>query len=84
MKGIDITVSIACLGLALASPLERRYAVKEIHTVPSTFSRESAANGDQVLRMQIGLTQSRFQDLERHIYESQLPVLLRLRQDTEP
>jgi tripeptidyl-peptidase-1 len=58
-----------------SSLVERRYAVKEFHAAPSQFVREDDAPRDHVLQLQIGLKQSRFEEFERHIYESKLQVM---------
>ena len=53
------------------SPLESRssYSLKETHTVPFQWTRVGAAPKDHVLNIQIGLKQSQFAELERHLYE---------------
>src|SRR5271170_853675 len=53
----------------LASPLRPTYAVKDTHHVPSRWLRVHRAPGDHMINLQIGLKQSQFDELERHLYE---------------
>lgn len=53
----------------LASPVRSEYAVKDAHHVPSRWSRVQRADPGHMVILQIGLTQSRFRELERHLYE---------------
>lgn len=54
-----------------ASALTARspYLVKETHNVPNRWKQVGAPAPDHYIYLQIGLTQSRFDDLERHLYE---------------
>lgn len=52
-----------------ASPVRSEYAVKDTHYVPSRWSRVQRADPGHMIDLQIGLTQSRFHELERHLYE---------------
>lgn len=54
-----------------ASPLRSRtpYAVKDTHHVPKQWSKISSAPKDHILNLQIALKQSKFDELERHLYE---------------
>jgi tripeptidyl-peptidase-1 len=56
---------------ALASPLRIRspYAVKETHEVPPKWKVVDDAPANHVIKLQIGLKQSQFDELERHLYE---------------
>lgn len=45
------------------------YAVKERHHVPRKFKRIGPAPSQHKIRLQIGLKQSQFAELERHLYE---------------
>ncbi|KAI4128849.1 MAG: hypothetical protein LQ347_004015 [Umbilicaria vellea] len=56
---------------ALASPVRARtaYAVKDSHVVPSRWRRVGPAPADHWISLQIGLKQSQFDELERHLYE---------------
>ncbi|KAI9734165.1 MAG: hypothetical protein M1818_006937 [Claussenomyces sp. TS43310] len=53
------------------TPLHSRtpYAVKETHYVPQKWTRIGEAAGDHMIQLQIGLKQSHFDELERHLYE---------------
>ena len=65
-----LTLSIAA-SLAFGSPIRARspYAVKETHNVPSKWSRVGPAPRDHLINLSIGLKQSQFEELERHLYE---------------
>jgi tripeptidyl-peptidase-1 len=56
---------------AMGSPLHLRspYALKETHNVPRKWSRVGPAPSDHTIHLQIGLKQSQFDELERHLYE---------------
>lgn len=58
---------------ANAASLPRRisssYALKEAHNVPRTWTQLGPAPRDHMLDLQIGLKQSRFDELERHLLE---------------
>lgn len=45
------------------------YAVKERHHVPRKWTRVGPAPAWHTIQIQIGLKQSRFDELERHLYE---------------
>ena len=53
------------------TPIQSRssYAVKETHNVPLTWTRVGSAPKHHRLELHIGLRQSRFDELERHLYE---------------
>lgn len=55
---------------AFASPLQTRseYCVKEHHNVPPKWRRIGDAPSRHVINLQIGLKQSRFDELEKHLY----------------
>lgn len=84
MLDLSILLSIA-LGAQLAwgTPIRARtaYAVKEVHTVPKKWQTIDRAPGNHMLQLQIGLKQSNFEELERHLYEGMV-VLLPLFQQT--
>ncbi|KAF2769315.1 tripeptidyl peptidase-like protein [Teratosphaeria nubilosa] len=62
-------LAIVC-GLAIATPLHTgNYAVKETHPVPREFTRISSAPGTHSIRLQVAVKQSRFDELEKHLYE---------------
>ena len=52
-----------------ASPVRSTYAVKDRHYVPSRWSKVQRAPADHLINLQIGLKQSQFDELERHLYE---------------
>ncbi|ORY09125.1 tripeptidyl peptidase-like protein [Clohesyomyces aquaticus] len=66
---IVFAMAATLLGLVKASPLQSRYVVKETHRVPREFTRESDAPGHALMRVSVALKQSRFEELERHLYE---------------
>ncbi|KAF4546234.1 Tripeptidyl-peptidase 1 precursor protein [Lasiodiplodia theobromae] len=55
----------------LATPIRARtpYAVKESHYVPRQWSKTGPAPESHVIHLHIGLKQSQFDELERHLYE---------------
>ncbi|KAK0659056.1 Tripeptidyl-peptidase sed3 [Lasiodiplodia hormozganensis] len=55
----------------LATPLRSRspYAVKETHNVPEEWTKRGSAPEDHSLHLHIGLRQSQFDELERHLVE---------------
>jgi len=59
------------IGLALGTPLNIRssYAVKDSFHVPRKWERIGDAPPDHTIRLNIGLKQSNFDELERHLYE---------------
>lgn len=61
---------------ALATPIRARtpYAVKESHYVPRQWSNTGPAPESHVIHLHIGLKQSQFDELERHLYEGASPL----------
>ena len=64
-------VLLAASTSILSSPLRSRteYAVKDTHNVPSKWYEVGPAPAHKLLHLQIGLKQSHFDELERHLYE---------------
>lgn len=62
---------IASVNTAIGSPVQARssYAVKDTHSVPRKWSEVGPAPSTHVIHLQIGLKQSQFGELERHLYE---------------
>jgi len=54
-----------------AGPLARRsnLAVKDYHPAPRAWSNLGPAPSEHLIHLTIGLSQSRFDELERHLYE---------------
>ena len=74
LTNILYSASLALLlttATVLTTPLRARipYAVKETHNVPSRWFRVGPAPSNRVINLHIGLRQSQFDDLERHLYE---------------
>ena len=67
---IFLTVAVA-VQTVLGSPVKSRtaYAVKETHRVPRKWMKMGRAPADRMLNLQIGVKQSQFDELERHLYE---------------
>ena len=65
---------VACTLVAEASPLKDRstFVVKDRHYVPHQWSRVSDAPPDHLLRLNIGLRQSKFDELEKSLYEGEI------------
>jgi tripeptidyl-peptidase I len=55
----------------LGSPLRARsaYSIKDTHRVPSRWTKIGEPSADHMVRLTIGLKQSRFDELERHLNE---------------
>jgi tripeptidyl-peptidase-1 len=64
-------LALVAAGTTLGSPLAMRspYAVKDTHNVPRKWSNIGPAPSSHILNLQIGLKQSQFSELERHLYE---------------
>lgn len=71
MLGLISLLAFALASEAFASPVKSRtaYTVKETHFVPQKWQQVGKAPGDHVLHLNIGLKQSSFDELERHLYE---------------
>lgn len=59
---------------ALSLAIQKRfpastYAVKESHFVPRSWIRVGSAPADHNINLRIGLTQGRFDELEKSLYE---------------
>lgn len=55
--------------LGKGPPLYSGYAVQDKHPVPNGWSRVGPAPAEHLIKLQIGLKQSNFNELERHLYE---------------
>jgi hypothetical protein len=69
--------SLVSIALAAHSSGRSSYAVKETHHVPGKWTRVGPAPAWHTIRLQIGLKQGLFVELERHLYEgnSNVPIL---------
>ena len=58
----------------VASPIRARtpYAVKETHFAPREWTKLGRSNGDNLIQLQIGLKQGKFDDLVKHLKEGKL------------
>lgn len=65
---------VAAAQVVASSPVQARtaYAVKETHFVPRTWRNVGKPAGDYIVHLNIGLKQSNFDELERHLYEGML------------
>lgn len=70
---------LAASTAVLSSPLRSRteYAVKDTHNVPSKWHEVGPAPSHALLHLHIGLKQSQFDELERHLYEGTPKKILR-------
>jgi hypothetical protein len=58
---------------AFASPVKiSNYAVKDFHPAPRGWSNVAAAPQDHHIDLSIGLTQTRFNELEQALYQGRL------------
>lgn len=72
MFNLAALLSVAAAAQVVASsPMQARtaYAVKETHFVPRTWRNVGKPAEDFVVHLNIGLKQSNFEELERHLYE---------------
>ena len=70
MHSLSALLAVVAATSAVATPLSSyRYAVKDSHPVPSRWTRMGPAPGTALLKMDISLKQSQFDELERHLYE---------------
>lgn len=62
---------VVAAGTTVGSPVTVRssYAVKDTHHVPAKWSKVRRAPSSHTIHLQIGLKQSQFNELERHLYE---------------
>lgn len=69
-------VALLAASSVFTSPLRSRtpYAVKESHNVPKKWNDIGPAPPNTVINLHIGLKQSQFDELERHLYEG-MPFL---------
>jgi tripeptidyl-peptidase-1 len=66
----SVLIIFTTLSTVFGSRLNSRpYAVKERHVVPKKWTRLGRAPADAILELQIALKQSKFDELERHLYE---------------
>jgi tripeptidyl-peptidase I len=66
-----LLIVLCAVTAALGTPLRTRsgYSIKERHNVPRKWKRVADAPSNHVINLQIGLKQSRFDELEEHLYE---------------
>ena len=66
-----LLVVLCTADAALGSPLQSRhsYAAKDSHNVPKQWSRLGSAPTSHWINLKIGLKQSRFDELEKQLYE---------------
>ena len=69
-RSVILTLLVAA-DTVWGSPLPHRatYAVKEVHRVPKGWSRVGPAPVGHPVTLTLGLKQSKFDELERHLYE---------------
>lgn len=72
MRSTALFVAALSAGVCVAKPFQNRaYAVKETHILPRDFTRVGDAPSNHLIRLQVGLKQGRFDELEQHLYESE-------------
>jgi len=72
MLGTSILLTVAVVAQSvIGTPIQVRtaYAVKETHNVPRKWTKAGRAAPGKMLNLQIGVKQSNFGELERHLYE---------------
>lgn len=81
MLGSSILLTVAVAAQAvLGSPIQARtaYALKETHNVPYSWRQLERAPREQMLHLKIGVKQSKFDELERHLYEGRSMRMFKL------
>ena len=76
MFALTTLVSILVTAQAVVgSPIRSRtpYVVKETHFVPRKWRQVGEAADGSIISLNIGLKQSQFDELERHLYEGRYP-----------
>lgn len=63
------TAAQAVFGKPLPIQSRTPHSIKGAHPVPRQWKRVARAPRDQMLSVQIGVKQSQFAELERHLYE---------------
>lgn len=84
MLGVSVLLTVAVAAQAVfGSPVQSRtaYAVKETHHAPRKWMKMGRAPAGKMLNLQIGVKQSQFGELERHLYEGVCVNVLQLRQN---
>ena len=69
----SVLLLLSAATAVVAAPTQGRsdYTVKDSHHVPRKWSNVGDAPRDHVLRLNIALNQSQFDELERHLYEGE-------------
>lgn len=67
----------AATRVVFSTPIQPRprYSIKESHRAPQKWTRLGRAPRSRMLSLQIGVKQSQFETLERHLYEGLLTKL---------
>ena len=62
---------LVAANVVTSTPVRRRspFAVKDAHFIPNKWSRVGPAPENHQIQLSIALKQSRFDELERHLYE---------------
>lgn len=77
MLGATLLLVAVTAQVVLGTPIQSRtaYAVKGAHPVPRQWKRVARAPKSQMIRLQIGVKQGQFDELERHLYEGMYLIL---------
>jgi hypothetical protein len=71
-----LLLSSSALGLTIQKRFPAStYQVKESHFVPKSWARIGDAPADHTINLRIGLAQSRFDELEKSLYEGKSAAL---------
>ena len=72
MSQAVVLALVVSLTIAFTSPVRisrSEYSLKDSHLLPKGWSSIGTAPSDHILSVQIGLTQHKVQELQRHLYE---------------
>lgn len=81
---VSLSLLLASLAGSAYSVSYSDYEVKDFHFVPRSFSRIRPAPKDHVMNLKLSLKQSRFDELEKHLYEVSDPFHARYGQHLSP
>jgi tripeptidyl-peptidase I len=64
-----LTCALAAQAVLAAPTARSTYAVKDTHNAPKAWEKAERAHPDRLIGLNIGLTQGRFDELEKTLYK---------------
>ncbi|KAL9102071.1 MAG: hypothetical protein Q9163_002752 [Psora crenata] len=74
IASVLFSVATTTIGASLLHSRYSTYTVKDSHAVPPGWAQIGSPPPDHVIKLQIGLKQNQFSELERHLYEVSDPA----------